>query len=405
MQRYIPLNSYINIFDLLYKGLIQYTQNIRNDYIDEYDYIEEYGSENKSTMTKYENMFDLVDDNLKSINYLLDQEQTIMKFFSECKQNQQKFLEYRNELINLIVERSKQICTSKEEFYKLRIQWNDKRIESPDVKNRRESEELLEEIKEQRKCIAEMIQEQKNNFDNYMNISQIRKEEIYNLSEMVQSEKHQFEEFLKGLQKQREEMSFENEFKELSSEFVRIDNIHEVLSETKYNLTQFEMKQIEEWTGLKCEDVLFDSNKDYWSQETSVFNERIFGRHQLLFLIEDEDGEKFGYYLNSQLGEKCGKLMPVDNKTFHFNIKSNGRLDKPMKFEIKERKDGCGLCDDTNVALIVIGNIVLGKDNNRRMSYCDENEKFNYHGIEHALCGKKNPQKFIPKRIVVLQMK
>ena len=39
-----------------------------------------------------------------------------------------------------------------------------------------------------------------------------------------------------------------------------------------------EQKQLEEWTGLKCSDIVFDSNIDNWSYYTSEFDKRIIGK-------------------------------------------------------------------------------------------------------------------------------
>ena len=51
------------------------------------------------------------------------------------------------------------------------------------------------------------------------------------------------------------------------------------------------MKQFEEWTELKYSEIVFDSDEDNWSINTSVFAEKIMGKDQLLFLIEDEKEE------------------------------------------------------------------------------------------------------------------
>ena len=178
----------------------------------------------------------------------------------------------------------------------------------------------------------------------------------------------------------------------------------------KYNLLKDQIQQIEEWTKLKCEDVLFDSTIDDWSQNTSVLNERIIGKKQIVFLIEDEDGEKFGYYLNTEVIEKYGDWIETDNKSFEFNLESNGRLKQPMKFEIKDLKyGGYELYIKSIGYLIVLGDIYLMKENKKNESYCYQFEDwFDYHGIENALCGKKpypNGEDFTPKRILVIQMK
>ena len=56
-------------------------------------------------------------------------------------------------------------------------------------------------------------------------------------------------------------------------------------------ISEKEIDQLEEWTGLKCTDIIFDSNVDNWSVDTSVFNERIIGNKQMVFLIEDSKEE------------------------------------------------------------------------------------------------------------------
>ena len=168
--------------------------------------------------------------------------------------------------------------------------------------------------------------------------------------------------------------------------------------------------QLEEWTGLQCSDIVFDSNVDNWSAGTTVFNERIIGKKQLVFLIEDEDGEKFGYYLNTKvIKEYWPNVIETDNKSFHFNLESNGRLQQPMKFDIKNLKyGGYLLYEKSSVNLITFGDIVLWKENKKNSSFCYQNEDwFDYHGIEKALCGKIGwkGEFFTPKRILVIQMK
>ena len=173
-----------------------------------------------------------------------------------------------------------------------------------------------------------------------------------------------------------------------------------------------DLKQLEEWTSLKCSDIIFDSNFYNWSYNSSVLNERIIGKKQLIFIIEDEYGEIFGYYFNTYIVEEYYEWNETDNKTFHFNLQSKyNRLDKPMKFEIKNLKEG-GIClsEQSDDWLIRLGDINLRKENKKNRSFCYQNkDKFNYHGIENALCGKSAKkffgESFTPKRILVIQMK
>ena len=74
-----------------------------------------------------------------------------------------------------------------------------------------------------------------------------------------------------------------------------------------------EMKQIEEWTNLHVDTMLFNSEKDDWSMKTSVFDEKIKNKSNLIFLIEDFDGNKFGVFIMNKIDkyryEKNGNWM------------------------------------------------------------------------------------------------
>ena len=126
-----------------------------------------------------------------------------------------------------------------------------------------------------------------------------------------------------------------------------------------------EFKQLEEWTSLKCSEILFDSDVDNWPEEPPILNERIIGKKQLAFIIEDIDGEIFGYYCNTQIVEQYGfPGQETDNKSFHFNLQSNGRLKQPMKFEIKNLIfGGIRLYQKSTISLIKLGDIKLAKKN------------------------------------------
>ena len=97
-------------------------------------------------------------------------------------------------------------------------------------------------------------------------------------------------------------------------------------------ITKEYQKQIEEWSGLKCSEIIFDSTVDDWSN-TTVFNEKIIGKKHLAFIIEDEDNEIFGYYCNTQIINIVLKDQKTDEQSFEFNLQSkNNRLNKSMKY-------------------------------------------------------------------------
>ena len=186
------------------------------------------------------------------------------------------------------------------------------------------------------------------------------------------------------------------------------------------------MKQLEEWTGLKCNEIIFDTNIDKWdTRDRIIFNKTIL-KDQLIFMIEDEDGEIFGYYLNTEiLNNRCfGASNIADDKSFHFNLQSkNNRLGKPMKFEIKNLKRGGVTTFQTQSPRVShklffkAGDIFFCPKYFKDKSFCEQNEdRFNYHGIDKALCGKgkvsdspkdcmTEEECFNPKSLLIIQMK
>ena len=172
-----------------------------------------------------------------------------------------------------------------------------------------------------------------------------------------------------------------------------------------------QIKQLEEWTELKCIDIIFDSQIDNWSQYTSELNERIVEKKQLIFLIESEDEEKFGYYLHTEVIKRYIWKNESDTKSFHFNLESNGRLNGFKRFDINNIRDGgYNLYEPYDDRLIQIGDILLMKENVKNKSYCrQEYNYFDYHGIESALCGKisgyqNDGENFTIKRFIIVQM-
>ena len=200
-------------------------------------------------------------------------------------------------------------------------------------------------------------------------------------------------------------------------------------------LNENEIKQIEEWTGLTISSLLVDSlNTSFICDEFVAFNcyENVIGKEKLLFLIEEIDGEKFGYYLNTEATKMIDftemissddqdkiqeqvNLLETDNKTFEFNLFSNGRLSGPMKFEIKDPKRGyCYYCY-TDDFILSLGDITFHAYHQAEIHYyCSQHDDiFDYHGIENAICGKtvkkwswdEKESCFIAKRFVIYQMK
>ena len=133
----------------------------------------------------------------------------------------------------------------------------------------------------------------------------------------------------------------------------------------------------------------------------------------LSFVVEE--GEIFGYYMNTEVIEKYYEYQETDLKSFHFNLQTKGRINKPMKYEIKNlKKGGIVFWKKSDDNLIDLGDIYLMKENRKNESFCDQNEdEFDYEGIPNALCGKTlyedeneewKGERFCPIRIKVIQM-
>ncbi|BFU26226.1 trichohyalin, putative [Entamoeba histolytica] len=125
----------------------------------------------------------------------------------------------------------------------------------------------------------------------------------------------------------------------------------------------------------------------------------------IIIIIDDLEGNKFGGYVNSKI-DKVGEWIN-DSKSFVFSLESNGRLYEMMKFDNEEPKYAFKIYNQTDNQLFSFGNgwdIVVYKANNKTKSYCEQNS-FEYNGIENTLCGKEIPERFTPKRIIVIEMK
>ena len=232
----------------------------------------------------------------------------------------------------------------------------------------------------------------------------------------LEKDHHYYDDELSNVMTGRTRYKEDSKSKAIQIHPVRIKVIKmKKITEQKMIDREKQIKQLEEWTALKFGDVLFDSKFDNWSINSSVFGKRINGKKQLVFLIEDDNKEKFGFYLNTQMKFSKNKKIftETDQQSFEFNLQSNGRLDKMMKFPIRNCLYGYLFYDESNILLCQLGDIVLYKENKRNLSYCLHNENiFDYQRIPNAICGRSrykinNEMKgehFIPKRITVIQM-
>ena len=99
-----------------------------------------------------------------------------------------------------------------------------------------------------------------------------------------------------------------------------------------------EAEQLEQWTNLEIGDVIFDSEKDDWNINTSVFGDKVMNRKSLIFIVEDTSGNKFGCYTTRKISQY--NAYQTDSDAFVFSLKSNGRVHGMKKFNISDSSRG-----------------------------------------------------------------
>ena len=352
---------------------------------------------------------------------ITNKEENIEKIKQEIENEKNELMNVKNDLEKIIEKaiKEKYELNVKEEFEKVANEYV-KKNEFGDLKeslkkNQDELKNTINNMNNQHVIDETKYTELKKNVDkmekNYVNKNDFEK---FKITEKNSQEK--MNKIIKdiGITVENYETKTKEEFEKVCDEFVKKNDIPETLKELKNLVNKKHIDQLEEWTSLKCSEILFDSNIDDWAHETSVFNDRIVGKKQLTFLIENEDDEIFGYYSNTKL-IKLYRRQETDSKSFHFNLQTkNNRINQSMKFKIKDSKNsGIWLWKADSDYLIKMGDIYLFKENMKNESSCLQHENaFNYQGIENALCGKiiqkeNNKLKgcFTPKRIIVIQMK
>ena len=396
------LTDYNEIFQSLEQALTNYNENLFNDLFMVIG--DEFTEEN---LKRGEKVYDQIDANVNNLQKILLKQQEIDELFRKCKENKQRCEDYKNDIINRILRIKKRI-SSRNDYLNAREEWNQRRIETSDQKNRRECEEMMEDMIEEKQIIQQMRNELNKERELFNQEIQQSINERNNNQYVHQNEYNTLINSYNQLIKQHNE---------IYSNYVRKDEIQRTLSDEmkwKQNiLTRTEIEQMQKWTNKTMGDVIFDSRIDKWGLNDSVLNRKIEGKGNLIFLIEDNNGEKFGYYLNTQIEQPIQRYewwMKTDNNSFHFNLGSNGRIAHPIKYPIKDTLYGSYQLYKTRQSdrLIWLGDIQLKKYNKGYSSYQQNMGRFDYLGIQNALCVGETDQygsvKFIPKTILVIQM-
>ena len=173
------------------------------------------------------------------------------------------------------------------------------------------------------------------------------------------------------------------------------------------NLDVNETRKMEKWTNKKCGEVVFDSNIDNWSRNTSVFDTKVMNRSHLIFVIEDTKNNKFGYYFTGTVN-KLNDWIKSPN-CFIFSLKANNRSDGMYKFEEKNSCAGIIIGDKSHEWTIHVawGFIVFKENGNEKTYLVEAPDYFDYHNRSNAyFCNSSGSiQKYFrTRRLTVIQM-
>ena len=310
---------------------------------------------------------------------------------------------------------------------------------STEYKQRKlEAEIVLDKVDQSYKHINEILsisKETKEKYEKRMNqfieLCEEKKKLIVKNNNLIIEEMNLLDEKLikdvelRKIQKRQNEMLMKEKQEEEQNE--EIEKLKEELQREKakqlerFNLSIDEKNQLEEWTGRKIKEVIFNSDFHDWNTNTSVFGAIVMDKPKVILMIEDTNGNKFGGYISSRIDKYYKRRLNIlygqskhvrnqdkyisDSNAFVFSLQSNGRMNQMMRFLLKYYKYAYCQYNINNDWLFSIGHkdisIYKQHQNQEPFGYCHQSSFF-YHSSNYTLCDKG---KFIIKRFFVVQMK
>ena len=103
-----------------------------------------------------------------------------------------------------------------------------------------------------------------------------------------------------------------------------------------------EIKQIEEWSSTTFKEIIFDSNIHSFKGGNSEFDSIVMNRENLIIMIEDDNTNVFGGFINSKItstydffsDEWIGEKI-IDQNSFSFILRTNDKGKELLKIETK----------------------------------------------------------------------
>ena len=186
----------------------------------------------------------------------------------------------------------------------------------------------------------------------------------------------------------------------------QLEDLSELTKITKH----IEIGQIEQFTKMKFDSLLFDSEICSWEEDNSEFDKRVFEKSHIVIVIEDTNGNQFGGYINKSITSYVSDGKGItDDETFIFTLKSNGRMKQPVSFGIEyvDKDYSFILFKEDSSKLFAFGkgnDILIMKSGGKSNCTCKQ-QSFDYQGNMNVLIGKEgNENPFTVKSLQVWQM-
>ena len=176
------------------------------------------------------------------------------------------------------------------------------------------------------------------------------------------------------------------------------------LKQFKKYLNENEIAKLEEWCGGNIDNLCFDSDRLKWEQKKSQFDQCVLNKANLLFIVEADNGYKFGSYIDVVIDrfalQERNYEGIIDPNAFVFAL----RPDYMEKFRVKSDMSAMRLLKPEEPGLFIIGknDICIKKENHRKKCVCLQNS-FDYRGATHCLI--ENGKEFRTKRVLVFQIR
>ena len=188
--------------------------------------------------------------------------------------------------------------------------------------------------------------------------------------------------------------------------------LKEITEDTQQNM-KTEIRCIQKWTSTRFKEVIFDSECCDWSTRKSTFDQRILGKEKLVFIIEDDNENMFGGFIENQIDvinddEKDEEYFRtnVDRKSFVFSLKSDETESSRFPIQLESSMNAFILENQNAKTLFRFGlnDIKIYKKHYHNKSYCEQTS-FNYDDDKNVLTGKEGKDEpFGVKHIQVWQM-